>query len=110
MARKWLTIELVPKTSWCKNLRNELTQEDWDVLRKEAYRRAGYECEICGGRGEKWPVECHERWEYDDAANVQSLSGLVALCPKCHRVKHIGRVERMEGMDGYSERLDDLRC
>jgi hypothetical protein len=36
-------------------------------------------------------VECHERWEYDDASRVQRLTGLQALCPGCHAVKHIGR-------------------
>lgn len=32
----------------------------------------------------------HGVWQ-DDAAGVQRLVGLVALCPACHRVKHLGR-------------------
>ncbi len=90
MALHPLTIELVPQTAWFSNLRSELSKEWWDKLRKEAYRQAGYQCEICGGRGEKWPVECHEKWAYDDQKKIQTLLGLVALCPSCHRVKHIG--------------------
>jgi hypothetical protein len=51
-----LTIELVPETAWFKNLRSELPKEKWDKLRKDTYKKAGYRCEVCGGKGEKWPV------------------------------------------------------
>jgi hypothetical protein len=37
------------------------------------------------------PVDCYERWEYDDSTRVQRLVGLTALCPGCHRVNHLGR-------------------
>ena len=86
-----LTIELVPQGQWGSNLRSELPKKDWDRLRKSVYKAANYRCEICGGKGPKWPVECHERWKYDEDTKVQSLVGLIALCPSCHEVKHIGR-------------------
>ena len=57
-----LTIELVPKTAWYKNVRSEVSKDRWDELRKECYRNANYKCEVCGGTGPKWPVECHEIW------------------------------------------------
>jgi 5-methylcytosine-specific restriction endonuclease McrA len=85
-----LTVELVPSTVWYANLRSELPKEQWDILRKACYRKAGYVCEICGGKGPKWPVECHEVWKYDDAKRTQTLIGLIALCPACHMVKHMG--------------------
>ena len=85
-----LTIELVPRTAWFKNLRSEMTINEWDELRTTAYKNAGYRCEICGGKGDKWPVECHELWKYDDDTHVQTLTGVIALCPACHEVKHIG--------------------
>lgn len=85
-----LTIELVPKSSWQQNVRSALPKSEWDRIRKETYRNAGYRCEICGGVGESHPVECHEIWEYDDERNIQRLSGFIALCPDCHRCKHIG--------------------
>ena len=97
-----LAIELVPSTSWFKNLRSELTASKWDILRKKCYSNAGYKCEICGGQGHKHPVECHEIWEYDEETRIQTLKGLQALCPKCHRCKHIGFWE----MKGYE---DDIR-
>ena len=95
-----LRVELVPATSWGANLRSALPRSDWDRLRKKAYRLAGYKCEICGGKGPKHPVECHEVWEYDDERHVQRLERLIALCPACHEVKHFGRAETM----GQSER------
>ena len=89
--KKLLTVELVPKGQWGTNLRSELPRKDWDRLRKDCYAKAGYICEICGGKGRKHPVECHEIWHYDDETKVQRLDGLIALCPSCHQVKHIGR-------------------
>lgn len=85
-----LTIELVPSTSWFTNVRSLVPPETWDRLRKATARAAGHRCEICGERGPKWPVECHERWAYDETTRVQRLTGLIALCPNCHRVKHFG--------------------
>lgn len=95
MARKTpelrLTIELVPSGQWGANLRQIVSRDAWDRLRASTYANAGHRCEICGGRGPRWPVECHERWHYDDDSHVQKLTGLVALCPPCHEVKHMGR-------------------
>lgn len=86
-----LKIELVPKGQWGANLRKVLPRAKWDQLRRRTYRAANYRCEICNGVGPKHPVECHEKWHYDEKTKVQSLTGLIALCPSCHEVKHIGR-------------------
>jgi len=86
-----LTIELVPKGQWGMNLRSELPRAAWNRLRRDTYKAADYHCEVCGGVGSKHPVECHERWRYDDDTKTQVLEGLIALCPACHEVKHIGR-------------------
>jgi len=85
-----LNIELVPQTCHYKNVRSNVSKQEWDKLRKECYAKAKYKCEICGGRGTKHPVECHEIWYYDDNKRIQSLKGLISLCPTCHMVKHIG--------------------
>lgn len=85
-----LTVELVPQTCWFSNVRDHVNKKTWDTLRKATYKKAEYLCEICGGRGDQWPVECHEIWDYDDKNHIQILKGLIALCPKCHEVKHIG--------------------
>lgn len=89
-----LTVELVPQSCWYTNVRSNVTQEEWDVIRKKSYRLANYRCEICGdvgtNQGVKHAVECHEIFEYDDENNIQTLVGLVSLCPYCHKVKHPG--------------------
>lgn len=90
MMRTRLTVELVPRTCWFSNVRSEVSAEVWKRIRRDVSQAAGNCCEICGGRGPKWPVECHEVWHYDDEARIQTLKGFQALCPNCHAVKHIG--------------------
>lgn len=88
-----LTIELIPKTCWHVNLRSKLPAKKWDTIRHASYAAAGYRCEICDGVGPTHPVECHERWEYDEDKCVQRLVGFISLCPLCHLAKHIGFAE-----------------
>lgn len=90
MALTRLTVELVPRRCWGSNLRSSLTREQWKTCQQFVYARSGRLCEVCGDRGDRWPVECHETWFYDDENSVQKLMGLVALCPMCHRSKHAG--------------------
>jgi len=85
-----LTIELVPRTCWFDNVRSAVSSSDWKRLRQQTARTAGWKCQICGGKGPRWPVECHEIWHYDDDRQSQTLTGLIALCPSCHEVKHMG--------------------
>ena len=75
------------------------------MIRKDCYTKAGYRCEICGGKGDKWPVECHEVWHYDDKNNIQTLKRLIALCPMCHKSKHIGLAEINGELDIVREHL-----
>ncbi len=85
-----LTIELVPSSSWYSNVRSNVSQNEWNNIKKYTFTKANNKCEICGNIGKKHPVECHEVWEYDDKNNIQKLNGCIALCPNCHRVKHFG--------------------
>ena len=88
MTQPTLTVELIPETSFFKNVRSHVTQREWDKIRESVFKAAGHRCEICNGQGKKHPVECHEIWEYNN--NIQKLIGLIALCPSCHLVKHFG--------------------
>ena len=58
-----LKIELVPHTSWYKNLRKMLPKSEWDKIRKGTYAEYGHKCGICGANGR---LNCHEIWKYDD--------------------------------------------
>jgi hypothetical protein len=108
-----LTVELVPSTCWYSNVRSNVSKVVWDRLRGQVGAAAGHRCEICEGRGARWPVECHEVWAYDDEAKIQRLERLVALCPACHEVKHAGLaskrgripavIQRLAAVNGWSE-------
>ena len=82
-----LTIELVPSTSWYKNLRKATTRDNWNKIRGKTYTDYKYKCGICGTEAR---LNCHEIWEYDDKRHMQKLKGFIALCDMCHHVKHIG--------------------
>jgi len=100
-----LTVELVPSTCWYTNVRSNVSGAVWDRLRRQVAADAGGRCEICGGRGPRWPVECHEVWAYDDEAKVQRLERLVALCPDCHEVKHAGLASKRGQLPAVIQRL-----
>lgn len=85
-----LQINIVPKTAWYKNLRTYFSENEWRKIRKYVYKRANYQCEICGGVGKKHKVEAHEEWIYDDENHIQKLDRIYALCPACHLCKHPG--------------------
>lgn len=84
-----LPIELVPSSMWEKNVRSEY-KDEWRMMKRKVYQKAGYRCEICGGKGHEHPVECHEKWSYDIENNIQRLECLIALCPVCHKTQHWG--------------------
>ena len=88
-----LTIELVPRTSWFSNVRSNVAASEWTKLKKITAKNAQYCCEVCNGKGDRWPVECHEIWDYNDDQLKQTLKGLIALCPSCHSAKHMGFTE-----------------
>lgn len=87
-----LTIELVPSTSWYMNVRDKVSQDVWDQIRKQVYRKYNYRCAVCGA---KTSLHCHELWNYNDDTHVQSLQGYLAICEDCHHVKHFGHLKVM---------------
>ena len=102
-----LTIELVPKTCFYSNVRSEVTEAQWETIKREIYAQARNRCQICGGRGPQWPVECHEIWHYDDEKRVQTRTGMTALCPACHQVKHFGLAQmRGNGSEALQHLMD----
>lgn len=95
-----LVPNLVPQLLWGENLRKGLSRGDWDFLSMHTYARFGRRCAICGGREKKWPVECHEVWEYrpfDEKSGIALLKELRSLCSLCHRVNHLGKA-RVDGL------------
>jgi hypothetical protein len=103
-----LTIELVPSTSWFTNVRSQVSTKDWDVIRKETYKKAQDKCQICSGVGSRHPVECHEIWEYVDFERTQRLLSFIALCPRCHEVKHLGMANMRGRGDAAIQHLAEV--
>lgn len=96
-----LMIELVPSTSWYKNLRDKYTPSAWQSIAKDNQKRANYTCEICGRKKPEQlkRLYCHELWNYNDKTNTQTLVGLQCLCFSCHLVKHLGFSQIKDGID-----------
>lgn len=86
-----LRVELVPNTCWLSNVRSYVSDHFWRKLSKEISEDSRQRCMVCGGRGRRHAVECHEAWYYDEQRRVQLLMRLDALCPMCHAIKHLGR-------------------
>ena len=89
-------------------MRSSVSGGRWDYLRRDCYKKADYKCEICAGKGNKWPVECHEVWDYNTKTKIQKLVRLIALCPDCHAVKHFG-LSQLRGLESKCiKRLMDI--
>ena len=48
-------------------------------------------CEVSGGVGTEWPVECHEIWRFHEGSQTLQLRGFMALHPEVHLAKHLER-------------------
>jgi len=86
-----LNFELIPDGCWYSNLRTLLKPFQWDILRKDAYSRAGGKCMICSAKVRR--LEAHERWSFNSETKVQKLEEIIAICHSCHSVIHIGRTQ-----------------
>ena len=99
---------MVPEECWYSNLRSVLKPADWDIVRKEAYARAGGRCSICGRPAR---LEAHEKWSYDEERALQKLEDVIALCRSCHEVKHISRTYAMgRGVDAMEHFMRVNKC
>ena len=93
-----LDFEFIPEESWKYNLRHFLSPAAWDIVRRDAYARAGHKCSICG-RG-NCRLEAHEKWSFNPQTRVQKLEDVLALCHDCHAVAHYQRTALCEGKEG----------
>ena len=89
-----LTVELVPKTCWGRNLRRVIAKEEWNNLRKILDAFSG-QCTICGNGDWNSPLHLHEVWSYDVEHKIQKLVKLQPICSACHDAKHWGRAAKV---------------
>lgn len=78
---------LVPENTFNINLRTILSKEEWYILEKAVYKKANYNCYICGATTPK--LEIHEEWLYDYNTLKQQLNEINALCDLCYLNKHL---------------------
>jgi 5-methylcytosine-specific restriction endonuclease McrA len=64
--------------------------ENWDTLRRQAYKRDNYHCRNCGvGGGPHGDVELHAHHVVPvSAGGNHTLSNLYTLCNTCHNLIH----------------------
>jgi hypothetical protein len=88
-----LYVDLIPKTTYYKNVRSIFTKEDWNIIRHHIYKRVNYKCECCGCYRNKY-LEAHERWSYNEETKIQKLERIIALCKLCHKSVHYGHSKK----------------
>lgn len=91
MKRK-LKFECLPQALWGKNIRSELGQDEWDIIRKKTYKKYNHRCAICGKRAK---MNAHEVWKLKinskKGVGTQILVNVISVCDDCHNTIHIGR-------------------
>jgi len=84
-----LAIQPLPNSTWGISLAHKLPKEEWDYIRRECYKNAGYRCEIC--YSSTYGLNAHELWKFDDKKLIQQFVGLECCCTYCHDIHHFGR-------------------
>jgi hypothetical protein len=103
-----LYIDMIPKTSYFKNVRSIFNDTDWNLIRHYIYERIGYRCECCGVKKFKY-LDAHERWIYDYKTNTQKLIRIIALCKMCHNSTHFGHSKKTKDILKIKEHLKKIK-
>ena len=106
-----LFIDLIPQSCWFKNARSNIDRSNWDYVRNCVYSRVYYICECCGidTNENNVRLDCHERWNYDQVNNIQSLVRLIALCQYCHESTHMGLAQVQNRGEEAMQHLMNVR-
>lgn len=75
-----------PET-WRSNINEEITEEEWKVLRIKILERDRYVCNYCDFRSEKWQVVHH----IDGNPKNNQDANLETICPMCNLIHHAGQ-------------------
>ena len=103
-----LYIDMIPKTSYFKNVRSLFTKEDWNIIRHHIYKRVNNRCECCGCYRNKY-LEAHERWSYNNEEGIQKLERIIALCKLCHSAVHYGHSKMKKNMDKINDHIKKVK-
>jgi len=103
-----LYIDMIPKTSYFKNVRSIFSENDWNLIRHHIYERSYHRCECCGVKRFKY-LDAHERWIYDNETKTQKLIRIIALCRLCHQSTHFGHSKKTKNIDKIKEHLKKVK-
>jgi hypothetical protein len=103
-----LFIDMIPKTSYFKNVRSVFSESDWNLIRNHIYKRSNNRCECCGAKRNKY-LEAHERWIYDFETQTQKLIRIIALCRLCHQSTHYGHSKAFKDISKINKHLMKVR-
>jgi len=103
-----LYIDMIPKTSYFKNVRSLFNDTDWNLIRHHIYERSSHRCECCGVKRFKY-LDAHERWIYDYETKTQKLIRIIALCRLCHQATHFGHSKKTKNIDKIKEHLKKVK-
>ena len=103
-----LFIDMIPKTSYFKNVRSLFKESDWNLIRHHIYNRTNNRCECCGCKRSKF-LEAHERWIFDFENKTQKLIRIIALCKLCHQATHYGRSKVFKDITKINEHIKKVR-
>ncbi len=103
-----LYIDMIPKTTYFKNVRSIFNDDDWNLIRHHIYERVNNRCECCGIKKNKY-LDAHERWIFDYQTNTQKLIRIIALCRLCHQATHYGFSKRNKNISKISEHIKKVK-
>jgi hypothetical protein len=102
-----LYIDMIPKTTYFKNVRSIFNDCDWNLIRHHIYERVNNRCECCGRKRSKY-LDAHERWEFNEDTQTQKLVRIIALCKLCHSATHYGHSKRRKNIDNINNHIKKI--
>ena len=84
---KKLYLSFANPETWRDNIVEEISKEEWQILRLEILRRDNYTCQYCGFRAEKWQIVHHIDWN----PNNNKETNLETVCQMCNLIHHSGQ-------------------
>lgn len=102
-----LYIDMIPKTTYFKNVRSLFSENDWNLIRHHIYSRCDYRCECCKKKKNRY-LEAHERWLFDETTQTQKLIRIIALCKLCHSATHYGHSKRTKNIDKINNHIKKI--
>jgi len=84
---KKLYLSFANPETWRNNIKEEITKEEWKILRLQILQRDSYTCKYCDFKAEKWQIVHH----IDGNPNNNGHNNLETVCQMCNLIHHSGQ-------------------